>query len=253
MKIELPKLASKFGLRFHVGEKIKVRDLKKLRKQMKARQTEQYIVFVRGKGQYRHPLQKTIETADEYLKRQKQYDDYNHSFGDRNSFSKTDRGATFMRIKEDHMKNSQLNLGYNVATAVDSEYIVAAMLSSEQSDNRTFIPMMEKLKWLGYTKPATDVGFESKENYTYCEGNGQMANHNAAQTKNTGRISANRRTYRMTLSVTATSVMRGIEYRRVLREEDRAKVRVSCRDDCVRMYRILRLSAQGKVHRERQQ
>ncbi|NLH01673.1 MAG: hypothetical protein GX488_07240, partial [Clostridiales bacterium] len=54
MKIELPKLASEFGLRFHVGEKIKGRDLKKLRKQLKARQTEQYIVFVRGKGQHRH-------------------------------------------------------------------------------------------------------------------------------------------------------------------------------------------------------
>ncbi|NLH01812.1 MAG: hypothetical protein GX488_07960 [Clostridiales bacterium] len=88
------------------------------------------------------------------------------ALGEKNSFSKTDRGATFMRIKEDHMKNGQHNPGYNVATAVDLEYIVAVMLSSEQSDNRTFIPMMEKLKWLGYTKPATDVGFESKENYT---------------------------------------------------------------------------------------
>jgi transposase len=188
MRSELPKLAAEFGLRFHVSEKIKAKDLKKFRKRLKARQTEQGIVFVHGKGQHKHPLQRAIETVDAYLKRQKQYNDYNHSFGDRNSFSKTDRDATFMRMKEDHMKNGQLKPGYNVTAAVDSEYIVAAMLSSEQSDSQTFIPMMEKLKWLGYTKPVADAGFESEENYTYCEENGQMAfikpaNHEAARTK----------------------------------------------------------------------
>jgi len=188
MRTELPKLASEFGLRFHVGEKIRARDIKKLRKRLKTKQAEQGVVFVHGKGQRKPPLQRAIETIDEYLKRQKQYDDYNHSFGDRNSFSKTDRDATFMRMKEDHMKNGQLKPGYNVTAAVDSEYIVAAMISAEQSDSRTLIPMLEKLKWLGYTKPVADAGFESEENYTYCEENEQMAfikpaNHDAAQTK----------------------------------------------------------------------
>ena len=37
--------------------------------------------------------------------------------GERNSFSKTDKDATFMRMKEDHMKNGQLKLGYNVQMA----------------------------------------------------------------------------------------------------------------------------------------
>ncbi len=134
-------------------------------------------------------MQRAIETVDEYLKRQKQYDDYNHSFGDRNSFSKTDRDATFMRMKEDHMKNGQLKPGYNVTAAVDSEYIVTAMLSPERSDSQTLIPMLEKLKWLGYTKPVADAGFESEENYTYCEENGQLAfikpaNHEKSQTVN---------------------------------------------------------------------
>jgi len=188
MKSELPKLASEFGLRFHAGERIRARDLKKLRKQLKTRQAEQGVVFVHGKGQHKPPLQRAIETVDEYLKRQKQYDDYNHSFGDRSSFSKTDRDATFMRMKEDHMKNGQLKPGYNVTAAVDSEYIVAAMLSAERSDSQTFIPMLEKLKWLGHTKPVADAGFESEENYTYCEDNGQIAfikpaNHDKAKTK----------------------------------------------------------------------
>jgi transposase len=188
MKSELPHLAVEFGFRFHVGEKIRARDLKKLRKRLKTLQTERHLTFAHGKGIHKPPLQRAIETVEGYLKRQKQYDDYNHSFGERNSFSKTDRDATFMRMKEDHMKNGQLKPGYNVTAAVDSEYIVAALLSAERSDSQTFIPMLKKLKWLGYAKPVADAGFESEENYTYCEENGQMAfikpsNHDNAKTK----------------------------------------------------------------------
>ena len=188
MKAELPALAAEFGQRFHVGEKIRAKDLKKLRKRLKVLQAERGTTFVQGKGQRKSPLQRAMETVEGYIARQKQYDDYNHSFGDRNSFSKTDRGATFMRMKEDHMKNGQLKPGYNVTLAVDAEYIVGAMLSAERSDSQTFIPMMEKLKSLGYTKPVTDAGFESEENYTWCEENGQMAfikpaNHDKAKTK----------------------------------------------------------------------
>lgn len=188
MKSELPKLAGEFGVRFHAGEKISARDLKKLRKRLKREQAEQGVTFVHGKGQRKPPLQRAVERVEEYLRRQKQYDDYNHSFGERNSFSKTDRDATFMRMKEDHMKNGQLKPGYNVTAAVDSEYIVGAMISPERSDSRTFIPMLEKLEWLGYTKPVADAGFESEENYSYCEENGQMAfikpsNHDKAKSR----------------------------------------------------------------------
>jgi transposase len=186
MKTELPKLAAQFGLRFHAGEKIRAKDLKKLRKRLYA--LKGGLIFVQGKGKRKSPLQKAIETVEGYLARQKQYDDYNHSFGNRNSFSKTDREATFMRMKEDHMKNGQLKPGYNVTLAVDAEYIVGVMSSQERNDTGTFISMMEKLLPLGYTKPVADSGFESEENYTWCEENGQLAfikpaNHDRAKTK----------------------------------------------------------------------
>lgn len=186
MKTELPKLSAQFGLRLHVGEKIRAKDLKKLRKKLYAQKGNEE--FVQGKGKRKSSLQKGIETIEEYLGRQKKYDDYNHSFGERGSFSKTDRDATFMRMKEDHMKNGQLKPGYNVTLAVDAEYIVGAMISQERSDTSTFIPMMEKLRPLGYKKPVADAGFESEENYTWCEENGQLAfikplNHEQAKTK----------------------------------------------------------------------
>ena len=57
----------------------------------------------------------------------------------RNSYAKTDEDATFMRMKEDHMRNGQLKPGYNVQIAVNSEYItgIEAFLTgmtSEPSD-----------------------------------------------------------------------------------------------------------------------
>ncbi|WP_041275767.1 hypothetical protein, partial [Desulfotomaculum ruminis] len=64
-----------------------------------------------------------------------------------------------MRMKEDHMKNGQLKPAYNITLGVDAEYIVGAMISQERSDTGAFIPMMEKLRGLGYTKPVADAGF----------------------------------------------------------------------------------------------
>ncbi|NPV91370.1 MAG: IS1182 family transposase [Firmicutes bacterium] len=186
MKQELPKLAAEFNLRFYGGEKVRAKDLKKLRKRLYGLKKD--LEFVSGKGKRKSPLQKAIETVEGYLARQKKFDDYNHSFGERNSFSKTDRDATFMRMKEDHMKNGQLKPAYNVTLAVDAEYIVGAMISQERSDVGTFIPMMQKLQSLGYTKPVADAGFESEENYTWCEENNLLAfikpaNHDQSKTK----------------------------------------------------------------------
>ncbi|MGI6366563.1 MAG: IS1182 family transposase [Bacillota bacterium] len=186
MRVELPKIAAEFGLRFRVGEKIRAKDLKKLRKRLYALKED--TKFVKGKGKRKTPLQRAVETVEGYLARQRRYDGHNHIFGDRNSFSKTDKDATFMRLKEDHMRNGQLKPAYNATIAVDAEYIVAAMISQERSDMATFIPIMEKLLPLGYTEPVADAGFESEENYTWCEENGQIAfikpaNHDRAKTR----------------------------------------------------------------------
>lgn len=186
MKTELPKIATEFGLRFRGGEKIKAKHLKKLRKKLYALKGD--TEFVHGKGKRKSPLQKAIEAVERYLARQKKYDSHNYTFGNRNSFSKTDKDATFMRLKEDHMKNGQLKPAYNAALAVDAEYIVAARIFQERNDINTFIPIMEELLPYGYTQPVADSGYESEENYTWCENNGQLAfikpaNHERAKTR----------------------------------------------------------------------
>ena len=65
---------------------------------------------------------------------------------DRNSYSKTNHDATFMRMKEDHMRNGQLKAGYNVQLAVNSEYITGIEVFSNRTDVGTLRPFLRKLE-----------------------------------------------------------------------------------------------------------
>lgn len=59
-------------------------------------------------------LQSHIESIENFIDKQSTYDEYNKIFDGRNSFSKTDKDATFVHMKEDYMKNSQLKPVYNI-------------------------------------------------------------------------------------------------------------------------------------------
>lgn len=128
--------------------------------------------FVYGRGKRKSQLQRDIEQLSEYISRQQKYEKYQQTFGGRNSFSKTDPDATFMHMKEDHMRNAQLKPGYNVQLAVEGEYITGLDVSSERSDQLTLIPLLERMDaQLGqaYEDITADAGYESEENYTYFE------------------------------------------------------------------------------------
>lgn len=49
-----------------------------------------------------------------------------------------DHDATFMRMKEDHMKNGQLKAAYNIQIGVEAEYTAGVDLSSENQINLLF-------------------------------------------------------------------------------------------------------------------
>ena len=136
------------------------------------------IKFKYGKGVRKTRLQKQIELMNSYTERYKKYQKYNSLFEGRNSFSKTDTDATFMRMKDDHMKNSQLKPGYNIQIGVEGEYIVGVDISSERSDKLTLVPFLDKLKnnlSKKYSNIVADSGYESEENYMYLEKNAQKA------------------------------------------------------------------------------
>lgn len=128
--------------------------------------------YVHGRGHRKSELQRDIEQLRELETKKVKYAAYQDTFNGRNSFSKTDPDATFMHMKEDHMRNAQLKPGYNIQFGIEGEYITGVTVSSERSDQLTLIPFMEKLKDKGieYADVTADAGYESEENYSYFEG-----------------------------------------------------------------------------------
>lgn len=89
---------------------------------------------------------------------------------DRNSYSKTDLEATFMRMKEDHMLNGQLKAAYNIQIAVENYFIVQAYVSNDRTDYNTLIPVLEKHKnAFGeiLEEVTADSGYCSEKNLLY--------------------------------------------------------------------------------------
>ena len=129
------------------------------------------IVFVSGKGQMKTSVQRYSEKALDILEKHEKYQGYMEQFDNRNSFSKTDNDATFMHMKEDHMRNSQLKPGYNFQIGVENGYILAMDLSCERSDIYTLIPMLNVLEKSFPDNHINDIvcdaGYESEENYAY--------------------------------------------------------------------------------------
>lgn len=128
--------------------------------------------FVHGRGHRKSELQRDIEALRELEAKKAKYAAYQDTFRGRNSFSKTDPDATFMHMKEDHMRNAQLKPGYNVQFGVEGEYITGVTVSADRSDQLTLIPFMEKQRQNGivYEDVTADAGYESEENYTYFDG-----------------------------------------------------------------------------------
>ena len=112
-----------YEIKIVYGNAVKMKHIKKLRKKLYALKRSEGIVFVHGVEKRKTPLQKSIETLEGYLGRLKKYNQEIHICGERNSYSKTDHDATFMRMKEDTMGNGQLKPAYHLQHGVDSEYI----------------------------------------------------------------------------------------------------------------------------------
>lgn len=135
------------------------------------------ISFVYGCGKRKSIHQRYHELFRRFLERQLLYDLHNSRFGERNSYSKTDVDATFMHMKDEHMRNAQLKPGYNVQIGVDSEYIVAADIFSDRNDVWTlvlFLKTMEQNLGFKYPSVTADSGYESEEDYEFLKGNGQI-------------------------------------------------------------------------------
>ena len=75
----------------------------------------------------KHRIKQVKERQSKAMNYQKQHE----TFGSRNSYSKTDKDATFMRMKEDPMRNGQLKPGYNLQVATRNQFFLAYQLFPE--------------------------------------------------------------------------------------------------------------------------
>ena len=131
---------------------------------------------VRGRGHRKSKEQRLYDTLVEYTEKLKKYADHIRICGEeRNSYSKTDHDATFMRMKRDYMGNDQLLPGYNLQLGVCDEFIAVYNVEQYASDMDCFKPLMEKFnsqygKYPQY--PIADAGYGSFDNYLYCEEHG---------------------------------------------------------------------------------
>ena len=155
---------------FSISPDTRTQDLQDILRFLKERCQTENTVFVHGRGKRKSRNQRYFELFRKFLERQTIYDWHTASFQGRNNYCKTDPDATFMHMKDDHMRNAQLKPGYNVQIAVDSEYIVATDIFQDRNDVWTLVPFLktiEKNLRFRYPSVTADSGYESEEAYTY--------------------------------------------------------------------------------------
>lgn len=121
------------------------------------------------------PVDKKVKQKLSYAKRNwkkklEEYQDNEKNLGERNNYSKTDKDATFMRMKEDHMKNGQLKPVYNVQISTQNQLVSHYSVHQNPTDTKTLIPHLESFREVYDFLPSavvTDAGYGSEENYEY--------------------------------------------------------------------------------------
>ena len=123
------------------------------------------------------PVDKKIKQKLNYAKRNwpKNIDKYKTQekiLGDRNSYSKTDPDATFMRMKDDHMRNGQLKAAYNWQISTSNQFILNYDIYHNPTDTLTLPDHLNQFKALHGESAdvvVADAGYGSEENYEYLE------------------------------------------------------------------------------------
>ena len=124
-------------------------------------------------GKEERKVLKQIETDS--VPRMNRYREQLETMGSRNSYSKTDPDATFMRMKEDAMLNGQLKPGYNVQISTENQFITNFGIYQRPTDTLTMISYLESFKaryGMHSEEIIADSGYGSEENYEYMFSNG---------------------------------------------------------------------------------
>ena len=118
-------------------------------------------------------LRKAVAQAGtEAAVKMKEYEDKLDILGERNSYSKTDPDASFMRMKEDAMNNGQTKPGYNVQISTENQFITHYSMSWMSNDWGTFINHLDTFKrryGVQSKEVVADSGYGNEQNYEYLD------------------------------------------------------------------------------------
>ena len=104
-------------------------------------------------------VRKEVKQKLNYARKQwpaklKQYVKQEKILAGRNSYSKTDPGGTFMRMKEEYMRNGQLKPGNNVQISTNNRFVINYCMHPNPTDTKTLISHLEQYKKLYSCLPA---------------------------------------------------------------------------------------------------
>ena len=128
-----------------------------------------------NKGNCNKPTLKVLkELETKHLPKLQEYEQHLEILGERNSYSKTDKDATFMRMKEDHMLNGQLKPAHNVQVSTENQFVTHLDFFYNPADTLTLKPFMRGFAERYTQMPdiiCADSGYGSEENYEYLKNN----------------------------------------------------------------------------------
>jgi transposase len=115
--------------------------------------------------------QKQIKDIEnKLLPKLEEYEQKLTTCGNRNSYSKTDHDATFMKLKEDAMNNKETKPAYNLQIATENQFITNFDFYPKPNDTVTIIPFLQ-LHHAPYKqmpqKVIADAGYGSEENFDF--------------------------------------------------------------------------------------
>lgn len=126
----------------------------------------------------RREKKRLVKELEKHRDKLDEYDGRLEQIGERNSMSKSDPDATFMRMKEDAMNNGQTKPGYNLQISAENQFITDYALFHNPTDTLTLIPFLNSFTDRYGHLPSiavADSGYGSEENYRFMDEAGMEA------------------------------------------------------------------------------
>lgn len=139
-----------------------------------SKELRERMAAINKENKDRQELKQIREIENKFIPKLEEYEQKLQILGNRNSYSKTDKDATFMRMKDDHMMNGQLKPAYNEQIGTENQFIIHYAFFQNPNDTLTFIPLLKSFQdnyKIFPNKVCADAGYGGEENYHFLESN----------------------------------------------------------------------------------